>query len=308
MNNSKHNDKSELGQSQASQPEPHLADVHARVPLDGYVIVHRQILDEGFSAYELSFLVACLLVADHRKTKTPGVVAKSTTELGRLMGASQKRAWKCKRGLIARGIIKPLGGHKFIIVNYENYQNLVQTFLVPQTKDTTKKGHNFSPTDLSLVPQTNGLVPQTNDKSHRLMVSPTNYSLGTNQAQVLNNQISKSIKEVKGGPSSQGLVAQTPASKYLFEKTGRKRWQNLVQKEQFEKAEFAVGEERMKEAINWALTSGISNIKSIITAAKKGGSHHDAEATSPPQRPQTHRGESPAYHQTTDEERRRAIT
>jgi len=77
-------------------------------------------------------------------------------------------------------------------------------------------------------------------------------------------------KEVVGGkPPSLG--AETSASKYLFEKTGRKRWANLVQKENFEKVEAEVGEARMREAIDWALTSGISNIKSILTAAKKGG-------------------------------------
>jgi phage replication O-like protein O len=119
--------------------------------------------------------------------------------------------------------------------------------------------------------------------------------------------ISKDTIQKIGGPSPQGLSAQTPASKYYFEKTGRKRWQNLVQKEKFEKAESEVGEARMLEAIDWALTSGISNIKSIITAAKKGG-RHDAEGASPLRRPQTHQGVTPAYHQTTDEERRRAIT
>lgn len=63
---------------------------------------------------------------------------------------------------------------------------------------------------------------------------------------------------------------ETPASKYLFEKTGRKRWANQVQKESFEKAEAEVGEARMIDAINWALESGISNIKSMVTAAKRG--------------------------------------
>jgi len=87
--------------------------------------------------------------------------------------------------------------------------------------------------------------------------------------QKIKDTITKDTIQKIGGPSPQGLGAQTPASKYLFEKTGRKRWQNLVQKEQFEKAEFEVGEARMKEAIDWALTSGISNIKSIITAARR---------------------------------------
>jgi len=73
----------------------------------------------------------------------------------------------------------------------------------------------------------------------------------------------------KEGSSPPGLQPDTPCSKYLFEKTNRKRWANRVQKEQFEKAESEVGEGRMKGAIDWALTSGISNIKSIITAARR---------------------------------------
>ena len=81
------------------------------------------------------------------------------------------------------------------------------------------------------------------------------------------------LSKEKGGPSPPGLGAQTPASKYLFEKTGRKRWQNVVQKELFETTEAEVGEQRMTEAVNWALASGISNIKSVCTAAKKGGRH-----------------------------------
>jgi len=83
--------------------------------------------------------------------------------------------------------------------------------------------------------------------------------------------IKETFKETlkEKGRSSTDLTASTPASKYLFEKTGRKRWQNLVQKEKFEKAEAEVGVGRMKGAIDWALTSGISNIKSIITAARR---------------------------------------
>ncbi len=84
----------------------------------------------------------------------------------------------------------------------------------------------------------------------------------------------------KGAKAPDSLGAQTPASKYLFEKTGRKRWQNLIQKEQFEKAESEVGEARMKEAIEWALTSGISNIKSIITAARR-SKHGESARQSP---------------------------
>lgn len=62
--------------------------------------------------------------------------------------------------------------------------------------------------------------------------------------------------------------ATTEASLYLFRQTGRKRWANLVQKAEFEKCEAEVGVPIMKEAIDWALTSGIANIKSMITAAR----------------------------------------
>jgi hypothetical protein len=77
------------------------------------------------------------------------------------------------------------------------------------------------------------------------------------------------VENVTGKP----LQPQTPGTKYLFEKTNRKRWQNLVQKEMFEATEAEVGESRMIEAINWALGSGINNVKSICTAAKKGSNH-----------------------------------
>ena len=164
MNSSKEDDCIRKEQSQGYSEEPHQRNGHIRVPKDGYIIIQRRILDEGFSAYELSFLITCLLIAKHKKQKTPGLVEKSTIELGQLMGASQKTAWRCKRDLTARGIIKPLASHKFLIVNYEDYQSLARTSLVPQTKNATEKGHNFSPTDLALV-------PQTNDKSHRLFAS-----------------------------------------------------------------------------------------------------------------------------------------
>ena len=91
-------DKREPKQSQESSVEAHSGDVHSRVPADGYIILHRRILDEGFSALELSFIVTCLLIAAHRKSKTPapGIVNKSTIEIGWLMGASQKTAWRCR--------------------------------------------------------------------------------------------------------------------------------------------------------------------------------------------------------------------
>jgi hypothetical protein len=188
-------------------------------PRDGYIIIQRRILDEGFSAYELSFLITCLLVAGHRKSKTPGVVKASTTQLGQLMGASQKTAWRCKQALIARGIMKALGSHEFVIVNYEDYQGLARTSLVPQTKNASEKGHHFSPTDLPLVPQTNDLVPQTSHKSYRLEASPTDYSPDTNQIAELNNKRSKYIKEVIPPPTTDeskmlGILKQLQGWRY----------------------------------------------------------------------------------------------
>lgn len=197
VNSSTDKYKSRAKQSQTSSPQPH--------PRDGYIIIQRQILDEGLSAYELSFLITCLLIADHKKSKTPGVVKKSTIKLGQLMGASQKTAWRCKQALIARGIIKPLASHTFIIVNYEDYQSLARTSLVPQPKNATEKGQNFSPPDLPLVTQTNQLVSQTNNKSHRLAASPTDYSLVTNQIAELNKQRSNRSKEVGQSPTTDEL-------------------------------------------------------------------------------------------------------
>ena len=120
----------------------------------------------------------------------------------------------------------------------------------------------------------------------KLAISPSTVAIPSTKvsspavAQKIKDTISKDTIQKIGGPSPQGLGAETPASKYFFEKTGRKRWQNLVQKEQFEKAESEVGEAGMKEAIDWALTSGISNIKAIITAAKR-NKHGETARRSP---------------------------
>jgi len=105
-------------------------------------------------------------------------------------------------------------------------------------------------------------------------LSLANSKLGKKQRNI---KETSSTKVEEGSKPPDPLAAQTPASKYLFEKTSRKRWRNLVQKEEFEKVEAQVGEARMKEAIDWALLSGISNIKSILTAAKKGGRHDAGE-------------------------------
>lgn len=106
----------------------------------------------------------------------------------------------------------------------------------------------------------------TSPVSEKSLPPDTNLSVGK---KLIKKEKETSTTKVvdEGKPAS--LAAQTPASKYLFEQTSRKRWSNLVQKKEFEKAESEVGEARMKEAIDWALTSGISNIKSIITAGRR---------------------------------------
>ncbi|MFQ5925610.1 MAG: hypothetical protein ACE5IE_06410 [Dehalococcoidia bacterium] len=95
-----------------------------------------------------------------------------------------------------------------------------------------------------------------------------------------------SSKEEGAKPSS-----LSPATKYLFEKTRRKQWPNLLQKEKFEECEQEVGSARMIEAIDWALTSGISNIKSMITAAKEGKRYGFRERGRHPEEERLH----PAY-------------
>lgn len=103
------------------------------------------------------------------------------------------------------------------------------------------------------------------------------------------------VKEKDSSPPDT-LAPVTPASKYLFENTKRKRWPNLVQKGQFEQVEADVGFDRMKDAIDWALTSGISNIKSILTAAKrkeKGGQNGTGEGRAASHQPDTSEGSQP---------------
>ena len=63
------------------------------------------------------------------------------------------------------------------------------------------------------------------------------------------------------------LPATTEASKFWFEKSRRKRWNNVFQKEVWESCESEVGSVNMREAAGWALTKNITNINSIITRA-----------------------------------------
>jgi hypothetical protein len=151
-------------------------------------------------------------------------------------------------------------------------------------------------TDMTPFTEQKGSELVTPSVADSLPFTDRSATLSESSSKLLKKQKRNNIKKhtstkVEGDKSPDSLAAQTPASKYLFEKTGRKRWKNLVQKEEFEKVESQVGEARMKEAIEWALLSGISNVKSILTAAKKGGRHDDEG-----KRPESGRG-APARKQ-----------
>jgi len=137
--------------------------------------------------------------------------------------------------------------------------------VTPITEEVELKGSGLVP------PSVADPLPFT---SKSATLSLANSKLGKKQRNI---KETSSTKVEEGSKPPDSLAPQTPISKYLFEKTSRKRWKNRVQKEEFEKVEAQVGEARMKEVVDWALLSGISNIKSILTAAKKGGSHAGRE-------------------------------
>jgi len=143
------------------------------------------------------------------------------------------------------------------------------------------------------TPETEEIEPKGSESATEEGTNPLPFTDKSATLSLANSKLGKKQRNIKETPSTKveegskppdTLAAQTPASKYLFEKTSRKRWKNLVQKEEFEKVEAQVGEARMKEAIDWALLSGISNIKSILTAAKKGGRRDTAGREQPPGR------------------------
>ncbi len=95
---------------------------------------------------------------------------------------------------------------------------------------------------------------------------------------IVPSELSSSRRRDEGSTGGIGtpvdpLEARTEASRFLFERTGRRRWANLSQRDAFEACEREVGLEAMKGGIDWALVSGISNIKSMITAARKAARH-----------------------------------
>jgi len=143
-----------------------------------------------------------------------------------------------------------------------------------------------------VTPEMEEIEPKGSESATEEGTNPLPFTDKSATLSLANSKLGKKQRNIKETPSTKvegskpldPLAALTPASKYLFEKTSRKRWKNLVQKEEFEKVEAQVGEARMKEAIDWALLSGISNIKSILTAAKKGGRRDTTGREQPPGR------------------------
>lgn len=129
-------------------------------------------------------------------------------------------------------------------------ENIVKDYLAGVPTEEIKRRYNTSSGELYRVLPRHNIIPSRIRGQKRLPME--------HRETKTSEQESKPI-----------YGAATEASRYLFSKTGRKRWPNLVQKEKFEKCEAEVGHEDMKWGIDWALTSGISNIKSMMTAARK---------------------------------------
>ncbi len=137
--------------------------------------------------------------------------------------------------------------------------------LSPNSVPATPLGNSVPATP---IPVGNSVNPAGNGVSHE----EGNSVAGTpsiERKKVSIESTSSKKKKDEGTKTPATYGAATKASEYLFEKTSRKRWANLVQKELFERTEAEVGFPIMKEAIDWALIKGISHIQSMITTAKK---------------------------------------
>ncbi len=254
MNSSNINNSPVPSESQGSSTQPHPRDGHIRIP---------NTVADAFARLRVSGSQAQIIWAVMRKTigwqksgewkNEPYPI--SLADLNQATGVSRRQLLRELEDLTRRHILTRQarrGRTPLLSLNLDvDSWRVTKLSLVTETALVTELAPEGDRIGTGLVTE---LSPPTDTKS-KLLNKPK-------------ETIKKHTKETRG-PSTQGLDAQTPAAKYLFEKTSRKRWQNLVQKEQFEKAESEVGEARMKEAIDWALTSGISNIKSIITAARR---------------------------------------
>lgn len=144
--------------------------------LDGYLnYVPRSILGMGLNKNELAFWLVSAIVANHPKSKKPGLVTDSTTILGKLMGASQMTAWRCKKSLAEKGLIQPTT-NGFIIL----------------TKEIKSSG---------LINQGDyPLIKGINTKSRGLKVNQGDYKPNTNQIGVIINKSNKVLTKEQKAP------------------------------------------------------------------------------------------------------------
>jgi len=209
----------------------------------------------------------------------------------RLAGRSVFRA---TQSLKARGLLTIISGggrHQTNLYRlprlftYGTYQTMtpvspLQIPLMPPNPDTS--------VTVRTNPDTGVIVsdsPDTNDgpTNHAIRTkNPDTSGTGNHDTSVTPSKTirrmlrttSLTTSKIKGGSKQSGepdpLAPATDASHYLFQVTNRKRWPNPVQKGLFEACETEVGAERLKQAVDWALGSGIHNVKSMMTAARKG--------------------------------------
>ena len=277
---------------------------------DGWVKMYANLVLKGLDGDEIAYYTIANLVADPKGSDNPGRLDISDRAMALLLEWHHERAGAVRKRLLLKGllVVNPDGtytinGYKetqskeFLpadalrrnrfplgeLLAFKREQRRFRRGLKPRRSRArvatvlppASSGH--SPATVATVPPPVVTIPP------RVLTS--GYSPATAEAEIAYKEDIKEDKEAKKkGANAPFLGAQTEASMYLFNKTGRKHWANLVQKEEFERAEAEVGPGRMKEAIDWALLSGIPNIKSIVTAARKrsppraeGGFHGRAE-------------------------------
>ena len=262
---------------------------------DGWVKMYASLVLKGLDGDEIAYYTIANLIADPKDSVSPGRLDVSDRAMALLLEWHHQRAGSVRKRLLLKGLIvvSPDGGYS--INGYKETQSkdflpaealkenrfpLGELLAYKRQQRKFRKGlkPRRSRAKVATVhpPASGGYSPSTVATVHppvatvHPQVLTGGYSQSTAEAKIAPKEDIKEDKEAKKkGADAPFLGADTEASKYLFAKTGRKRWANLVQKEEFEKAESEAGPERMKRAVDWALLSGISNIKSIVTAARK---------------------------------------
>lgn len=262
---------------------------------DGWVKMYASLVLKGLDGDEIAYYTIANLIADPKDSLSPGRLDVSDRAMALLLEWHHQRAGAVRKRLLLKGLIvvNPDGG--YAINGYRETQSkdflpaealkenrfpLGELLAYKRRQRELRKGlkQRRSRAKVATVyPPASGGYSQSTVDTVNPPVATANpqvltggYSQSTVEAKIAPKEDIKEDKEAKKkGADAPFLGADTEASRYLFAKTGRKRWANLVQKEEFEKAESEAGPERMKRAVDWALLSGISNIKSMVTASRK---------------------------------------